>query len=229
MSGGYRGAHALAALLTEINARAPRRDKRSDGWIGDTDHRNRTSDHNPWVRLGSVGIVTARDFDHDPTHGADMREIAEEIRVARDPRVKYLIFQGRILRSYAAHGLKAWQWGPYAGVNAHKLHLHVSVKSERKFYDDTRRWLFPPPTSARPPRPPAKPTGNRVTAPPRTLREGMSGDDVRFVQAFIGGVVADGVYGPKTTRAVVAYQRMRGIAADGVVGPATWAHIRGKA
>jgi len=222
---GYRCAYALDALLVEINTRAPRRDKTSDGWIGDPDHRNRASDHNPYVRLGSTGIVTARDFDHDPTGGADMAKIAEEIRQRRDERVKYLIFRGRICRSYAKGDLAAWQWGTYSGPNAHAGHLHVSVKPTRAHYDDTRRWLGEVKVTA------PKPSTNGVRRPatPRTLREGMSGEDVRFVQRFIGELATDGVFGPATERAVRAYQRMRGLPVDGVVGPATWRHIQGKA
>jgi hypothetical protein len=59
----------------------------------------------------------------------------------------------------------------------------------------------------------------------RVLRLGMAGDDVRFVQRFIGSKwcgPADGAYGAGTAAGVARYQRMRGLAADGIVGPATW-------
>lgn len=229
---GYRCAAALDALLREINARAPHRDRTADGWIGDPAHASRgaATDHNPWVRLGSTGIVTARDFDHDPAHDADMGKIAEEIRRRRDARVKYLIFRRRICRSYPKGDLAAWEWGPYTGLNAHAGHLHVSVKPTRGHYDDTRRWLGSPTAVKVKPAPhPAPKPATRRPAATRTLHEGMTGDDVRFVQRFVGGVTADGVFGPATERAVRGYQRMRGITADGVVGPLTWRHIQGKA
>jgi hypothetical protein len=34
-------------LRDQIDRRWPNRDKRSDGWIGDSDHAARKSDHNP--------------------------------------------------------------------------------------------------------------------------------------------------------------------------------------
>jgi D-alanyl-D-alanine carboxypeptidase/Putative peptidoglycan binding domain len=59
----------------------------------------------------------------------------------------------------------------------------------------------------------------------RTLTAGASGDDVAFVQRFIGAKWCgkdDGVFGPGTRAGVLDYQRMRGLAADGVVGSQTW-------
>ena len=55
----------------------------------------------------------------------------------------------------------------------------------------------------------------------------LKGDDVRGVQHKLesrgydtGG--ADGVYGPKTEKAVIAFQQSAGLEADGIVGPKTW-------
>jgi peptidoglycan hydrolase-like protein with peptidoglycan-binding domain len=35
-------------------------------------------------------------------------------------------------------------------------------------------------------------------------------------------LTADGVYGPESKAACVAFQKDRGMSADGIVGPATW-------
>jgi lysozyme family protein len=47
------------------------------------------------------------------------------------------------------------------------------------------------------------------------------GGEVRIAQRRLG-ILADGVFGPGTLRAVKAFQRAHGLTADGIVGPATW-------
>jgi putative chitinase len=54
----------------------------------------------------------------------------------------------------------------------------------------------------------------------RTLRRGMTGDDVKKMQEAIG-VGADGDFGPGTLVAVKKWQKLNGLVADGIVGPAT--------
>jgi len=61
----------------------------------------------------------------------------------------------------------------------------------------------------------------------RTLRRGMRGDDVKRIQREIGMPAADqdGIFGPKTERAVRAFQQNAGIQVDGVVGRQTQSAI----
>ena len=60
------------------------------------------------------------------------------------------------------------------------------------------------------------------------LQRGMSGPSIRQVQERLNALGAapplatDGIFGPLTEAAVIAFQRSRGLAADGIVGPLTW-------
>ncbi|UPY35486.1 peptidoglycan-binding protein [Sediminicoccus sp. KRV36] len=69
-----------------------------------------------------------------------------------------------------------------------------------------------------PPAPAPRALGDRV------LRLGVPrGQDVAWVQARVGAAPADGWYGPQTAAAVAAWQDDQpGLLADGVVGPSTW-------
>lgn len=70
---------------------------------------------------------------------------------------------------------------------------------------------------------------------PYTLRAGTRGDAVRLLQFLLsvvrlyneqGGLLAiDGIFGPKTRAAVVAFQTDAGLTPDGVVGNATWSAL----
>ena len=129
MSSYYLSA-AGVTLRNQINRRWPRRDKRSDGWIGDASHQaSSTSDHNPDWSAG--GVVRAIDIDADLNvragNHAAAEELAEQLRVlARDrerTRISYIIFQGRI-----ASERENFAWRPYTGSNAHDHHIHVSFK-----------------------------------------------------------------------------------------------------
>lgn len=57
-----------------------------------------------------------------------------------------------------------------------------------------------------------------------TLRRGATGDDVRALQAAIGGKVT-GSFDATTEAALRVYQRAHGLVADGIAGPAVWAAL----
>lgn len=121
-------APALDKLLAQINALAPSRSKASDGSIGDTAHQAGTSDHNP-----ENGEVDARDFTHDPRNGADMNQIAEALRLSRDRRIRYVIWNRRQFSPKTG-----WAWVAYSGDNPHDKHMHVSVNDVADW--DTTPW-----------------------------------------------------------------------------------------
>jgi hypothetical protein len=109
-------------LRLQVDDSYPDRDRTSDGWIGDTRHQARPSDHNP----DEQGIVRAIDIDRDLSGKAKpdlMPDLADQIRLCakRDGRISYIIFDGKI-----ASSKKAWAWRPYDGVNKHNHHCHVS-------------------------------------------------------------------------------------------------------
>src|SRR3982751_2047098 len=103
----YRLAKSLETLRSQVNARWPTRSKASDGWIGDTAHATRKSDHNP----NAAGVVQAFDVTHDPKSGCDAYKLAETLRTARDPRIKYVISNGRMFSAKVS----PWTWRPYSG------------------------------------------------------------------------------------------------------------------
>jgi len=111
-------------LREQFDDSFPDRDRTSDGWIGDTRHSARPSDHNPDA---TSGVVRAIDVDRDVSGSAKpdlMPDIANQIRLAAkagEQRISYLIFQNRI-----ASSRMGWRWRAYKGSNPHNHHLHVS-------------------------------------------------------------------------------------------------------
>jgi hypothetical protein len=138
----WRVAACLEKLRKQINAKAPNRSKLSDGGIGDTNHKKRSSDHNPWVIDGGRGVVTARDFTHDAARGCDCNKLAESLRNSKDKRIKYIIWNRRICNSSPQKGMPAWAWRKYVGKNGHTHHMHISVKPLKSLYDSESAWVF---------------------------------------------------------------------------------------
>lgn len=125
MAASWIVAPALDELLRQLNEHAPRRSRASDGSIGDAAHASRDSDHNPWWTFDGQPYVTARDFTHDPAGGLDCEKLATALRLSRDQRIKYVIWNGHIMAG--AGGPSPWAWRIYNGTNQHKHHLHLSV------------------------------------------------------------------------------------------------------
>lgn len=130
-------APALETLRLQLNQAFPKRSKASDGGIGDAKHASRSSDHNPWVKdKKGTGIVTARDFTHDPKTGIDCEWLADTLVKNKDPRIKYIIWNKQICSSKTS----PWKWRPYKGTNAHTKHLHLSVSDAEKHWNSKAPW-----------------------------------------------------------------------------------------
>jgi hypothetical protein len=142
----WRAAGSLLVLHQQLQAGAPRARPPATGadeWglIGDAAH-DPTSDHTPhdFAAWGHQ-IVTAADFPNRPDLGLDAHRVLNDLRVARDSRVKYGISNGQIYSSYAVGGYPAWAWRPYNPKNGdkHFTHGHLSVVGNATA-DDTRPW-----------------------------------------------------------------------------------------
>lgn len=136
----WRAAESLLALRDQVDEQWPTRSTASDGTIGDAAHQSRDSDHNPWVRDGFVGVVTAIDITHDPASGCDANAIVSALVDSRDARIKYIIWNRRIINATVS----PWVWRDYRGTNPHTAHFHLSVSLNKVLYDDTRAWVLSP-------------------------------------------------------------------------------------
>lgn len=137
----YFLAPSLVAFQREINAKWPKRDIRSDGWIGDPSHAARVSSHNPlWSAPGKwSGVVRAIDVDIDDNDAkTNLRE--EVIKAAKnDPRVWYIISNGIIYsRTYGFAPRR------YTGSNGHWGHVHISLRETIDAWSDTSKWFKVP-------------------------------------------------------------------------------------
>ncbi len=198
---GWYLAKSLGVLIDQVDAVFPGRDKSSDGSIGNKAHQATNSDHNP-----HGGVVYALDITHDPTHGVDTYALAEQLRIAKDERIEYIISNKKIM-SGTGQNHTAWEWREYKGDNPHDMHIHVNVK-DVPMGDKTDQWNIktdrvPPPI--------------KIDKP--TIAKGSRGDDVRIVQQLL---MVDGIFGPATEQAVKQFQKDNGLPADGIVGPYTW-------
>ena len=118
----YKLCKAGVQLREQFDDSYPSRDRTSDGWIGDTRHSARPSDHNP----DAEGIVRAIDIDRDLSGKKKpdlMPDLADQIRHAAksDKRIAYIIFAGKI-----ASPRMGGRWRKYSGINPHDHHCHIS-------------------------------------------------------------------------------------------------------
>jgi hypothetical protein len=146
------------ALKKAVDRQWPKRDKASDGGIGNDAHRalGSASDHNPWLN----STVRAYDFDAD---GINAPWLAECLRLAGlrgDRRLAggpTLDDNGYVIWNRHITSPDFSRWVPYNGSNPHTAHVHVSVTRDPAGYEDAGRWdfltaapLHPPAESSRP-------------------------------------------------------------------------------
>lgn len=146
---GPRLVPAGVTLRAQVDARWPNRDRTSDGWIGDTAHQARPSDHNP----DRAGWVHALDLDKD---GINAQVIADQLcAYARSGlpgsrRLLNLVWRDRVASGTDPAHLWTWRGTGYG----HFHHLHVSFTAAAE--TDSRP--FPLPVFARPAPPTPAPT-----------------------------------------------------------------------
>lgn len=215
-------APSLVKFRNELNDIWPQRDHASDGWIGDAAHQDRVSDHNP-DGAGTVrAFDTDEDLDGDPADkGRDGWSVAEGLRLSRDARIKYVIYEGRMFSSYPAGGVAPWTWRPYAGENAHRKHVHLSIQPSLAASANTSSWSllhWAQVVRGTATVEPAKPLVN-VRLP--ALRRGHRGGDVLALQMLLNlktgaNLKLDSVFGQSTAEAVLNVQRFFKLTPDGV-------------
>lgn len=121
----------LRNLQRQLDAAFPGR-AGPDGWIGDPDHQDRTSGHNPDDTAGSR---PAWDGDPDTTKEVRALDVKARLGAGVDGQdlvnhlvrlpglagvVRYLIHRGRIY-----HAREGFASEPYGGSNPHTEHVHI--------------------------------------------------------------------------------------------------------
>jgi hypothetical protein len=122
----WKLAAAADTLRKQVNSRYPKRDKSSDGTIGDQAHKRRISDHNP----DKTGYVMALDLDEDgwPAH-TFANELLKYMRTSGDKRIKNVVYEGRVASGTYADQLWVWRSAPSLG---HAHHIHISFAEAGK-------------------------------------------------------------------------------------------------
>ncbi len=137
-------------LRDQINRRWPKRDKASDGWIGDRAHSERISDHNP----NKAGVVHAIDIDENMgkgrnRNGRTAKRLANQLLeyassgLPGAKRLKYVVYENRIASGTYRKTFWSWRHGNWG----HTAHIHVSFTSAA----DRDGTIFPLPILARSP------------------------------------------------------------------------------
>jgi hypothetical protein len=222
MPSDWRRAKSLDVLGDEIEAKYPG----TTVWdIGDEDHQDSWSDHNP---NECCDVVCAIDVLADG--GVDLGKFVAHLITNPHPNLRYVIYNRKIYQR--KNGFRAED---YNGKNAHKTHVHVSVGNgpdgrSTEDYDSTAGWGIANLGQPGKPSKPTNPTESLGDKMP-TLRRGAKGQFVRILQALLTAwgfkTSIDGIFGQQTERQVMAFQAKYAKPVDGIPGPITWNALLG--
>jgi hypothetical protein len=128
----WRPVAGVTTLRNQVNRRWPKRDRRSDGILGDKAHAGRQSDHNPDAR----GLVHALDIDADldPKDPGAAQRLANQIvayaasGIPGANRIKYVVFNDQIASGTYANSM--WKWRGSGYGHMHHIHVSFSTKGE---------------------------------------------------------------------------------------------------
>ena len=186
----------LKETRAEFDAEFPKRDKSSDGSIGNRAHVESTSSHNP-DKTGKAehkdgdgkDEVRALDVDKDlrDPSGVTMEDVVQFLvkmcRLGYFPWIRYIIFNKRIW-----HRRDGFVTRVYKGANDHSGHLHLNSEFNQKADETTGVKLGLSKLKK-------KPTPSPAPTPP-------------------GSLVVDGKLGPKT---ISKWQKVMGTTVDGKI------------
>lgn len=120
---------SLTNFRSEVTARWPKRDKTSDGTIGDYDHSKTSSDHNP----DPDGSVDAWDMDVD---GVDVKACLRAFEAHESS--KYWIYNDQIC--FRSEGWKPRSYA-YVGPNRNRHTKHVHFNTRESHEHSTKPWF----------------------------------------------------------------------------------------
>jgi hypothetical protein len=112
-------------LRDQVNARWATRDKASDGSVGNADHADRESDHNPdangWVHAIDID-EDLRGSKHDNVWLGDQLIAYARMRRGGSNRFKNIVYEDRVASGTYPETFWTWRGSDYG----HEHHLHVS-------------------------------------------------------------------------------------------------------
>ena len=163
---------------------------------------------------GAGGRVVLLDFPSG--HKADYLHLSR-VDVAKGDSVK----KGQVIGLSGGSGLgKELGYGP---------HLHLSFRHGGTFLTGTGNIDYeafigspaPAKAPAKAKAAPAPASTHKPGAGRPTIMRGSRGEHVAYAQSKLK-ITADGIFGPITHRAVVAFQQANKLVADGIIGNNTW-------